>query len=47
VQRWIKRSRFHLKRILRGALDVFGDGVAVGGAQAQRSEDQEIESPLE
>ena len=41
------RTGFDLEQIFRGALNVFGDGVAVTGSGHQGAEDQEVERALE
>ena len=47
VERGIKRAGFHLKLVFGGALDVFGDGVAVAGAGEKCTEDQKVERALQ
>jgi hypothetical protein len=47
MQRGIERTRFHFERILGGALDVPGDGVAVRRAANERSKDQEVKRALQ
>jgi hypothetical protein len=46
VERRIQRPVFHLEDVVRRALDVRRDSVAVKRAQEQRSQDQQIERAL-
>jgi hypothetical protein len=43
----IERARFDLQKVLRSALNVFGDGVTVGGTGEEGAKDEEIEGTLE
>jgi len=47
VQGWVKRAVLDLQHTLRGALDVLGDFVTMGGAKTQGSQNQHVECTLE
>jgi hypothetical protein len=43
----IERARFDLEQVLRSPLNVFGDGVTVGGTGEESAKDEDIEGTLE
>ena len=43
----IERPVFHLKDILRAALDGVGDGLAIGGTKHECREDEHVQGPLD
>jgi len=47
VKSWVKRAVLDLQDVVSGALNVFGDLVAVGGAEEKSAEDEHIEGALE
>ena len=42
----IERTLLDLENIVGGEFDGFGDGVAMGGAEEEGAEDEEVESAL-
>ena len=47
MERRVQGPGLDLQQVFRGPLDVFGDGVAVGGSGQQRAEDEEVERALQ
>ena len=47
VQRRVERPLLHLQHVVGAALDRLGDGVAVGGPEPQRAENQQVERALQ
>jgi hypothetical protein len=47
MQRGIERALLDLENFVGAEFDGFGDGVAVGGAEQERAEDEQVEGALE
>src|SRR5580700_3187699 len=47
MEGWVERTVLDLQQIVTGALDVFGDGVAVGRPGKQGPQDEHIEGSLQ
>jgi len=46
VQGRVERSLFHLEHVIRVPFDGLGDGLSMGGSEAQRTKDQQVERAL-